>query len=232
MAFNHTEESLKSMLKPQLIELVLHLQKHTTETINKLTNEIKKINETFSKLEADINITKNVNTKLTEQLVETERQCWANAQYSRRECLEIVGIPSTVENDDLEEKVCEIFQKIGVSVTEADMEACHRLKGNKTIVKFSRRKLCHEVLRKKKNLKKFKLSDVGLSGETPLFINESLCAYYKGLWNRCKELWNEKRIYSYFTVNGIVKYTLREGGEAFTVTHKNDLKEKFPVYRE
>ena len=85
MAFNHTEESLKSMLKPQLIELVLRLQKHTTETINKLTNEIKEINETFSKFEADITITKNVNSVLAEQLVETERQCWANAQYSRRE---------------------------------------------------------------------------------------------------------------------------------------------------
>ena len=232
MAFNHTEESLKNMLKPQLIELVLHLQKHTTETINKLTDEIHKINETFSKLEADINITKNVNTVLSEQLIETERQCWVNAQYLRKECVEIVGILSTVKNEELENKVCEIFDKVGVTVTENDLEACHRLKGSKTIVKFSKRKLCHAVLRKKRNLKNVKLSDVGLSGDTHLFINESLCSYYKGLWNKCKELWNEKRIYSYFTVNGIVKYTLREGGEAFAVTHKSDLKEKFNIYQE
>ena len=37
-----------------------------------------------------------------------------------------------------------------------------------------------------------------------------------------------KNIYFYFAINGSVKYTLREGGEAYTVTHKNDLKKKFP----
>ena len=34
-----------------------------------------------------------------------ERQCLANAQYSRRECLDTIGIPSEVEADVLEEKV-------------------------------------------------------------------------------------------------------------------------------
>ena len=96
MAFNHTKDSLNSMLKPQLVELILHMQDQTTESLNKLTNEIQKINETFSNLEADIRVTKNVNTLLTKQLIETERQCWANAQFSHRECLEIVGIPESV----------------------------------------------------------------------------------------------------------------------------------------
>ena len=98
----------------------------------------------------------------------------------------------------------------------------------KTIVKFCKRKICQNVLLKKKSLKKVIPSDVGLSGETTLFINESLCSYYKGLQDKCKELWNEKLIYSYFNINGNVKYTLRERGEAYTVTHKNDLKKKFP----
>ena len=80
---------------------------------------------------------------------------------------------------------------------------------------------------KKKDLKKVKPADVGLSDGTQLYINESLCPYYKGLWNNCKTLWNEKRIFSFFTSNGIVKYTLREGGEVYSVTHLQDLKEKF-----
>ena len=105
-------------------------------------------------------------------------------------------------------KVCDIFDKIGVIVTENDIDVCHRLRGDKTIVKFCKRKICQNVLRKKKSSKKVKPSDVGLSEETPLFINESLCSYYKGLWNKFKESWNEKLIYSYFTINGNVKYTL------------------------
>ena len=83
-------------------------------------------------------------------------------------------------------------------------------------------------MRKKRSLKKVKPSDVGLSGETPLFINESLCSYYKGLWNKCKELWNGKLIYSDFTINSNVEYPLREDGEVYAITHKKDLKKKSP----
>ena len=79
MTFNYTKESLNNIKKNQLVELVLHLQSYTTETINKLTGaiqkingEIQEINETFSKYEADITITKNVNTLLSNQLNETE----------------------------------------------------------------------------------------------------------------------------------------------------------------
>ena len=112
-------------------------------------------------------------------------------------------------------------------MTENDVEACHRLRGDKTIVKICKRQISQNVLLKKKSLKKVKPSGVCLSRVTALFINESLYSYYKGLWNKCKELWNEKLRYSYFTINGNVKYALREGGELYTVTHKNDLKKKF-----
>ena len=123
--------------------------------------------------------------------------------------------------------MCEIFDKIGVTVTENDRDVYHRLRGDKTIVKFCKCKIYQNVLHKKISLKKVKTSDVGLGGKTPLFINESLCSYYKGLRNKWKELWNENLICSYFTINDNVTYTLREGGEACTVTHKNDLKKKF-----
>ena len=131
------------------------------------------------------------------------------------------------EKKILESKVCEIFDKIGVTLTENDIEACYRLKGAKTIIKFYKCKIWQNILRKRRSLKKVKPSDVCLSGEKALFINESLCSYYKGLRNKWKELCNEKLIYSYFTINYNVKYTLREGGEVYTVTHKNDLKKKF-----
>ena len=113
-------------------------------------------------------------------------------------------------------------------MTENDIDACHKLMGDKTIVKFCKRKIRQNVLRKKISLKKVKPLDVGLGGETPFFINESLYSYYKGLWNKWKQLRNEKLIYYYFTINFNVTYTLREGGEAYTVTHKNCLKKKFP----
>ena len=61
MAFNHTDGFLDNLKENQSIALALHLQSYTTETINKPTGEtqkIQKINETFSKYEADTEITK------------------------------------------------------------------------------------------------------------------------------------------------------------------------------
>lgn len=58
-------------------------------------------------------VTKNMNSRLVDQLVETVRQCWASAQYSRRECLEVVGIPTSEKDDVLEDKVLNVFREIG-----------------------------------------------------------------------------------------------------------------------
>ena len=80
---------------------------------------------------------------------------WANAQYSRHACLEVVGIPSSVKIKHLEGKVCSVFKRIGVPVNPDDIEACHRLYNDKKmIVKFSRRKLCQQVLQEKKGTEK------------------------------------------------------------------------------
>ena len=46
-----------------------------------------------------------------------KRQCWLNAQYSWRECLDIVGIPSEVEADALKKKVTANFEKLGYNIS-------------------------------------------------------------------------------------------------------------------
>ena len=90
---------------------------------------------------------------------------WANAQYSRHACLEVVGIPSSVKIKHLEGKVCSVFKRIGVPVNPDDIEAYHRLYNDKkTIFKFSRRKLCQKVLREKKELKNVDPSEFDFSG--------------------------------------------------------------------
>ena len=70
--------------------------------------EMRKLNESFSKLQAEVSVTKQVNTLLSSRLVSIECQRWLNVQYSRRECLDIVGILSEVEADVLKEKVVAI----------------------------------------------------------------------------------------------------------------------------
>ena len=55
------------------------------------------------------------------------------------------------------------------------------------------------------------MSNLDLLEGTKLFINESLCPYYKGLRVICKKLWNRKRIHSFFIANG-VKFCFEEHG--------------------
>ena len=133
MASNNTEESLKSYNKQQLIKLFLEVQQQSNETTSRLTDEIKLVKENYKKLESGISASKTVSSLLTAQMNNLERQCWSNAQYSRRECLEAVGIPSSVNIKDLEGQVCTDFHRIGVAVKADDIEACHRLYNNKKI---------------------------------------------------------------------------------------------------
>ena len=73
-------------------------------------DEIRNLNDSFSKLEADVKIAKNIDNLLSQRVVDLERQCWANAQYLSRECLEIVGIPCSVDDHSMEEKVIRLFR--------------------------------------------------------------------------------------------------------------------------
>ena len=94
-----------------MIPIVLSPQNKLDQANNKVLEEIRKLNDNFSKLESEVSVTKQVNSLLSRRHVNMERKCWANAQYSRRESLDITGIPSEVEADVLEEKVVNIFEK-------------------------------------------------------------------------------------------------------------------------
>ena len=131
MASNYTEESLKSYNKQQLIKLFWKCNNNLMKLLSKSTNEIKLLKENYKKLESDISVFKTVSSLLTDQMNNVERQCWANAQYSRREFLEVVGIPSLVNIKDLEGKLSIVFNIIGVTVKPDDVEVCHRLYNDK-----------------------------------------------------------------------------------------------------
>ena len=115
----YTEESLDKMLKRDLIPIVLNLQSTIADknnSNNELLEEIRKFNDNFSKLQSELAVTKQVNTELTKRIVTLERQCWANAQYSRKECLEVAGIPRQVDGNLLETKLLSIFEKFGCKI--------------------------------------------------------------------------------------------------------------------
>ena len=63
-------------------------------------------------------------------------------QYGRRNNIEVSGIPDSVGDNDLEEKVISVFANVGIDVKSNDIEACHRIgksrnSSKKTIVRFT-----------------------------------------------------------------------------------------------
>lgn len=99
------------------------------------------------------------------------------------------GRRSPVNANDLKVKFVVFFDKIGDYVKEDDIKACHRLYNNKKIiVKFSKRKVCRQVLQVKKQLKRLEPRKLDFAKRTAVFISEHLCSYYKTLLNKCKKL--------------------------------------------
>ena len=101
----------------------------------------------------------------------------------------MVGIPMSVRENIVEQKVCDVLQEIGVDICDRDIQASHRLKDkDRTIVKFTNRKDCLRILRVKRKLRGLDPSAVDLPEGTKFFVNESLGPYYRGIWNKCKKI--------------------------------------------
>ena len=191
--------------------------------------EMKDLNSSFKRLESDIQIVRTVNNNLLKQVENTKRQCWANAQYLRRECMEVIGIPKTVESKDLEHIVYKVFNSIGFDIEKDRIEDCHHLtKSDRTIAKFSQRKDCQHLMCIIKGLKDLNPTNLSFPEGTKIYVNDNLCPYYRGLWNECRKICNNTKICSYFTANGTVRIKQVENGPYKGITHINDLRALFP----
>ena len=128
-------QNLGNLSKERLIEIILSVN----EKNEKLKDDYQKI----------INL----------RLYHLERDLNMSLQYSRRDTIEITGIPPVIEDQDLEKEVIEIFRDAKVVVDKqpikaSDIQACHRLnKKGKTIIKVVNRKFVEDALRKGKHLK-------------------------------------------------------------------------------
>ena len=130
-----TRKQLEKMTDDQLLEFAMKLQNNMINKQTDLINDNKESREKLSIIDSKFDELKNENevlkskvsiaekTSLTlsmeykntnEKVIEMERNIHRMEQYSRRECIEIVGIPSSITNDLLEEHVLLIFEKLGV----------------------------------------------------------------------------------------------------------------------
>ena len=158
---------------------------------------------------------------LVKQLSSVEQQCWKNAQYSRRECVEVVGIPSSFEHDKLESTVCRLNSaqyrcKYFWVQNRSRPSTGLKYRQDHYQIFQQKRFWAHDACQNR-----FKRS--WCYWTWPF----SLCPYYRGLRNETKKLWNKKK-YFIILLLVVVRIRLQEKGPHNIITHIDDLKELFP----
>ena len=158
---NTMENSIKTIISDQVSESVMKVKDSVTEALK----------------EDNIKVQNKVEI-LEEQLSENKLCLNKLDKYNRGNNIEIQGIPSSISDNALENKV-------------NDIEGCHMLgKANpqNTIVRFVNRKFCYEALEKKTDPKNVNNSDLGFESSAKLFICENLTPLNQQLTWMCRVL--------------------------------------------
>ena len=185
-------------------------------SINFLSSKFDEINDKMDKLEQSNNELKKENTDLRVRVSKLESDVQNLEQYSRRQNLEIIGIPES-QNENVGSITLKVLQHIDASVSADDVDVTHRL-GSKTpndpnlpqpqpksrpiIVRFTARRVRDKIYDQRMSLKTFKTKDLGFKGDGNIFVNENLLPSTKQLLAKAN-LARKAKAYRYlWTSNG------------------------------
>ena len=164
---------MENLSKDELIDEVLSLENFSRDinvTFSGLNDRFNDFEAKYEMVNSNLLIKRRCNDLLVERITQLERNNLNNAQYPRRETLEINPVPSDIANDVLEQSLCQY----GISAEPDDLQACHHMrKKDRVIIKFKWRK--HRVLLSRKTLQNKSLDLAQLKFSRKLFVNERMC---------------------------------------------------------
>lgn len=116
-------------------------------------------------------------------------------QYSRRDCLELSGIPLK-PRESTNQIVMGIAEEIGVEIAEEDISVSHRLPSRNRnpdrppviIAKFVRRDTKERLYRARKALWNKTTRDLGFQTDNRIYISESLTQKNRDLFKKCLQV--------------------------------------------
>lgn len=184
---------------------------------------IKKENSGLKKENAELN---GKCGELARALKETENRLVSCEQYSRNNNLEVKGIPKD-DAENVDQLISKLGEVIGEPITKADVEACHRVptrdrEKSNIIVRFQNRNKRDCVLEKAKK-KRISCSDLGLSMEAPVYVNEHLCPYLKKLLGMTTSKKREHRWLYVWVRNGKIFAKKASDTPVITISKEDDL---------
>lgn len=174
------------------------------------------------------------NKQLRKQVEELEVRAEELEQYTRKNCIEIQGVP-VVRNEVVLEVVKKVASGIGFTLDDTMVDNCHRL-GKKAagsdppgiIVKFVRHMDKEEFLRKKKtDGRDMTVRCLGFNADLPIYVNESLSPARRRLLKLARDAKKSKN-YKYVWVRGgkiLMKKDDTNASSTVVIKKKEDLDE-------
>lgn len=216
---------LNNAIKAELASLRASVN-FTSESFDELKTEIKSLRK-------DLNDAKNrnlefqkENAQIKKELCDTRKQLIDLQQYSRRNNIELKGIPFA-ENEDLEKVVEKIADCLRVELTSQDLDVVHRVptKTNNVpniVVKFVSRSKRDKVL---KSARKNRLNTamLGFKTNVPVFVNEHLCLENKVLLSKTIQRKKDKNWRFVWVSEGKVLARKSENSKVIHISCEDDL---------
>ena len=228
-----TRSQLENFSTDELIDEVLSLENFK----NDINTKFSELNDCFNDFEekyemvnSNLSISKCCNELLLECITQLECNNLSNAQYNRRETLEINPVPSGIADDALEQSVCQALSLTGISLEPDDLHACHCMrKKDQVIMKFKYRKQKHCAISNCKTLQNKSLDLTQLKFLGKLFVNESMCHENHQLAYKCRQLKSARKIHLTWFYNSTLHIKLVENGPIHKIFHPTDIEKVLGV---
>lgn len=168
------------------IQEIKENQNFISGKFDELLGEINTLQEDNKKLKLENKAMKQQVADLSLKVENSIQDRDSLEQYTRRENLEIHGVPIT-KDEDTDALVKKVAGLIDVEIDQSDISVSHRQSGKKNstpfiIVRFVRRNVRDNLYRSRNLLRNFTTADIGFSTHNKIFINESLTKNVKKLF--------------------------------------------------
>lgn len=224
---NPTLTDVVSILNNLLVENI-KLQKSVAETHKKLDAQTSHFNELLERVKE----LEDENKRLVDENLNLQISIDEQEQYSRRNCLEIHGLPEFKGENTLSE-VIKMGRVIGVELKPDAIDNCHRLgrrpkigeppAARGIIVKFVRNFDKNNFLRCRKVKTNLNARDLGFTINTPIYVNENLTQFKRSLMSRARKMKSVYNLAYVWSRNGNIYVRVRENSDVKPIKTEKDL---------
>lgn len=195
------------------------------EKIDEIKNTLQSQNKTLKAFEEKYSEILQGNIRLQKKVNELEARLDDAEQYSRSNMMEINGIFER-ENEEVIDVVKAVGNYLNCPITDEMVDICHRVgqKGRERprgiIVKFTRRTIKEDLLKKRRIKRNFNTKDIGITDRPAevIYMNDSLTQRRRKILNEARAVKKEKGFQFLWVRNGNILLRTHEGARVTALT--------------